>query len=95
MHLVTKKIRLTRKNSMGIRYLKPLLQSIKFKSNKRSNLKKFLFNNFNDIKKNWPKKLPSGIIHGDLFIDNIFFNKNNLSGIIDFYFAATITICMK
>ena len=88
MHQVTKKIKLTRKNSMGIRYLKPLLQSIKFKSNKRSNLKKFLFNNFNDIKKNWPKKLPSGIIHGDLFIDNIFFNKNNLSGIIDFYFAA-------
>ena len=42
MHLVTKKIKLTRKNSMGIRYLKPLLQSIKFKSNKRSNLKKFL-----------------------------------------------------
>ena len=29
------------------------------------------------------KKLPSGIIHGDLFIDNIFFNKNKLSGIID------------
>ena len=32
MHLVTKKIKLTRKNSMGVRYLKPLLQSIKFKS---------------------------------------------------------------
>ena len=30
MHLVTKEIKLTRKNSMGIRYLKPLLQSIKF-----------------------------------------------------------------
>ena len=101
MHLVTKKIKLTRKNSMGIRYLKPLLQSIKFKSNKRSNLKKFLFNNFNDIKKNWPKKLPSGIIHGDLFIDNIFFNKDKLSGIIDFYFAANdifmyeIAICIN
>ena len=64
-------------------------------------MKKFLFNNFNDIKKNWPKKLPSGIIHGDLFIDNIFFNKNNLSGIIDFYFAANdyymyeIAICIN
>ena len=30
----------------------------------------------------------NGIIHGDLFIDNIFFNRNKLSGIIDFYFAA-------
>lgn len=101
MHMVTKKIKFTRKNSMGVKYLKPLLQSIKFKSNKGSNLKKFLFNNFNDIKKNWPKKLPSGIIHGDLFVDNIFFNKNKLSGIIDFYFAANdyymyeIAICIN
>ena len=43
MHMVTKKIKFTRKNSMGVKYLKPLLQSIKFKSNKGSNLKKFLF----------------------------------------------------
>ena len=47
------------------------------------------------------KKLPKGIIHGDLFIDNIFFNKNKLSGIIDFYFAANdyfmyeIAICIN
>ena len=48
----------------------------------------FLKDNLKDIKKNWPKKLPNGIIHGDLFIDNIFFKDNKLSGIIDFYFAA-------
>jgi homoserine kinase type II len=40
------------------------------------------------IKKNWPTKLPSGIIHGDLFIDNIFFIKNHYYGLIDFYFSA-------
>ena len=49
----------------------------------------------------WPKKLPNGIIHGDLFIDNIFFKKDKLSGIIDFYFAANdyfmyeIAICVN
>ena len=101
MHLSTKKIRLYRKNSMGIKNLYPLLNSIKFKSKKFFNLDRFLKMNFKDIKKKWPKKLPSGIIHGDLFIDNIFFNKNKLSGIIDFYFAANdyfmyeIAICIN
>ena len=101
MHLVTKKMKIYRKNSMGIKNLDPLLKSIKFKSNKSNNLKKFLVNNFKNIKKNWPKKLPNGIIHGDLFIDNIFFKKNKLSGVIDFYFAGNdffmyeIAICIN
>ncbi len=101
MHLSTKKIKLFRKNSMSIKYLNPLLNSIKFKSKKFTNIEKFLKLNFRDIRKKWPKKLPSGIIHGDLFIDNIFFKKNKLSGMIDFYFAANdyfmyeIAICIN
>ena len=101
MHLATKKIKLFRKNSMSIKNLDPLLKSIKFKSKKSNNLEKFLVNNLKNIKKNWPKKLPKGIIHGDLFIDNIFFKKNKLSGIIDFYFAGNdffmyeIAICIN
>ena len=101
MHLVTKKMKIYRKNSMGIKNLDPLLKSIKFKSNKSNNLKKFLVKNLKNIKKNWPKKLPNGIIHGDLFIDNIFFKKNKLSGVIDFYFAGNdffmyeIAICIN
>lgn len=35
----------------------------------------------------WPKNLPSGVIHADIFPDNIFFHDGKLSGIIDFYFA--------
>ena len=101
IHKITKKINISRKNSMGIRNLKPLLESIKFKSKKLSNLKVFLKNNLTDINKNWTEKLPKGIINGDLFIDNIFFKKNKLSGIIDFYFAANdyfmyeIAICIN
>ena len=101
MHLITKKIKLNRKNSMGIDNLYPLLNNIKFKSKQNSNLKVFLKNNLKNINKNWPKNLPKGIIHGDLFIDNIFFKKNKLSGIIDFYFAANdyfmyeIAICIN
>ena len=101
MHLSTKKIKLSRKNSMGIKYLNPLLNSIKFKSKKFTKIEKFLKINLKDIKMKWPKKLPSGIIHGDLFIDNIFFKNNKLSGMIDFYFAANdyfmyeIAICVN
>jgi len=31
--------------------------------------------------------LPHGLVHGDLFCDNILFNGNDVSGIIDFYYA--------
>ena len=101
MHLITKKIKLNRKNSMGISKLNALLNSIKFKSEQSSKLKVFLKNNLKNIKRKWPKNLPKGIIHGDLFVDNIFFKKNKLSGIIDFYFAANdffmyeIAICIN
>jgi homoserine kinase type II len=101
MHSSSKKIKLFRKNSMNIKNLNPLLKSIKFKSKKFINLEKFLKSNFIEIKNKWPKKLPNGIIHGDLFIDNIFFKNNKISGIIDFYFAANdhfmyeIAICIN
>ena len=57
MHSSTKRIKLYRKNSMGIKNLYPLLKSIKFKSKKFTNIEKFLKTNFNDIKKKWPKKI--------------------------------------
>ena len=101
IHFYTKKIKIFRNNSMGIKKLKPLINKIKFKSGEFNNLVKFLNVNFKNINKNWPKKLPKGIIHGDLFIDNIFFKNDELSGIIDFYFAANdyfmyeIAICIN
>ena len=87
---------------MSISKLGGLLKSIRFTSNKIApKLKPTLSICLKDIKNQWPKKLPSGIIHGDLFIDNIFFNKNKFSGFIDFYFSSNdylmyeIAICIN
>ena len=101
-HKVGTRIKLYRQNSMSINKLGSLLRGIKFKSNKIApKLKPTLNVCLKDIKNRWPKKLPSGIIHGDLFIDNIFFNKNKFSGFIDFYFSSNdflmyeIAICIN
>lgn len=41
------------------------------------------------LERNWPSGLPAGIVHTDMFPDNVFFRDGALSGVIDFYFACT------
>jgi len=102
LHNVSKKIRLYRKNSMSLTSWKKILNKIGNKCKTISpNLKEIMKENLKDIKNKWPKNLTTGVIHGDLFIDNIFFKKNKLHGYIDFYFASNdyfvyeIAICIN
>jgi len=101
-HSITKKISLKRNNSLSLNSWEKLFKQVEKKSSKiGKNLPIKIKNSLVEIKKNWPKNLPKGIIHADLFSDNIFFKNNNFSGFIDFYFSCNdfyafeIAICIN
>ena len=89
MHKKLTKIKLKRKNSFSPLKINSLINKINLKNSKLpKNLKEEMKESFRDISKKWPKGIPSSVIHGDLFIDNIFFHKGKFGGFIDFYFSA-------
>ncbi len=89
LHKASKKIKLYRKNTLAVPKLKNLLYSINTRINKvQKNILSDMKQEYIYLSKIWPKKLNSGIIHCDLFIDNIFFYKKRYYGIIDFYFSS-------
>ncbi len=102
MHQITKDFKLKRKNDLSVESWKGLFHSVKNKCSEiHRDLPKLIEENLEDVQNNWPKNLPRGIIHADLFHDNIFFLKDKFSGMIDFYFscedffAFEIAICFN
>jgi homoserine kinase type II len=102
MHEITKDFKIKRKNSLSVKSWRNLFYSIKDQCTKiNKDLAKLIEANLIDVERNWPENLPSGIIHADLFSDNIFFQNEKFSGIIDFYFSCNdfysfeIAICFN
>ena len=88
MHEITKNFKLKRENDLSIKSWRGLFETVKDQCSQiHKDLPKLISENLNDVEKKWPSELPKGIIHADLFHDNIFFLKNKFSGIIDFYFS--------
>jgi len=102
MHGITKNFKIQRENNLSINSWRKIFDQVKDKFVEiHKDLPLLIDSNLKDVEKNWPKNLPRGIIHADLFSDNIFFTDNNFSGIIDFYFscndfyALEIAICFN
>jgi homoserine kinase type II len=102
LHLLTSNFKIHRKNALSIKSWRNMFENIKDKCIKiHKDLPNLIEANLKDIEKNWPSNLPSGIIHADLFKDNIIFENNKVSGIIDFtfscndFYALEIAICFN
>jgi len=92
----------TRWNALGPHGWRPLLERCRARADEvQPALAAELDKALTDILAAWPRDLPVGHIHADLFPDNVFFLDGRLSGLIDFYFAATdiltydIAVCLN
>ncbi|CAN1723136.1 Homoserine kinase [Hyphomicrobium sp. 1Nfss2.1] len=88
MHLGCEGFTMRRANALGLDGWRPLYDRFKLRASEVStDLSGLVETELAFLEANWPRDLPEGIIHADLFPDNVFFIGDELSGLIDFYFA--------
>jgi homoserine kinase type II len=91
-----------RGNSLSVEGWRPLYDTVAARCDSiRPGLSAGLAEELAELEAIWPRRLPQGVIHADLFPDNVFFLGDRLSGLIDFYFACTdalaydLAICLN
>ncbi len=88
LHLVGQDFPGHRANALAMPHWRPLLESAGPEADQiRPGLVARLGRSLDRLERDWPDDLPTGVIHADLFPDNVFFQAGTLSGLIDFYFA--------
>jgi homoserine kinase type II len=93
LHLAGADFKMRRPNALGIESWRPLYEQAKGRGDSvRPGLCAEIDMELDALGKCWPRDLPDGVIHADLFPDNVFFLGDKLSGLIDFYFACTDTL---
>jgi homoserine kinase type II len=93
LHLAGKDFSMQRANALGMENWRPLYEQAKARGDSvRPGLCSEIAKELDALEKSWPRDLPDGVIHADLFPDNVFFLGDKLSGLIDFYFACTDTL---
>ncbi|HEU0118491.1 MAG TPA: homoserine kinase [Alphaproteobacteria bacterium] len=102
MHLAVGDFKMERPNSLSVKDWPALFAKSKARADEVfTGLADLIQNELDFLTANWPKTLPQGIIHADLFPDNVFFDGPKLCGVIDFYFACKdlfayeIAICLN
>ena len=88
LHLAGRDFKLHRKNALSLAGWKSLAESAGLRADKVTpGLARIIADELGHLSRHWPGELPRGIIHADLFPDNVFFLGEEVSGLIDFYFA--------
>src|SRR5476649_2808641 len=94
MHLAGRDFGMTRANALSVSGWRPLFDQAASRADElQHGLRGFLAAELDHLESGiWPQHLPLGVIHADLFPDNVFFLGEKVSGLIDFYFACTDTL---
>ncbi|HEX2116884.1 MAG TPA: homoserine kinase [Alphaproteobacteria bacterium] len=102
MHLAGASFEMKRPNALSLEGWKQLYQSCNGRADTvKKGLADDITRELEYAAMNWPRELPAGVIHADLFPDNVFFMHDKLSGMIDFYFACNdffaydLAICLN
>jgi homoserine kinase type II len=102
LHLAGHDFPMTRVNALSVSGWRPLYDTAASRADTlQHGLRALLSDELDHLEKSWPKRLPEGVIHADLFPDNVLFLGDKLSGLIDFYFACNdilaydIAICLN
>ena len=102
MHLAGRDFPMQRANALSVSGWRPLFASAAARANDvQPGLREFLASELNYLEGRWPRDLPDGVIHADAFPDNVLFLGEELSGLIDFYFACNdmfaydVAICLN
>ncbi len=102
IHIAAESFALKRQNALGLSGWRPLFNKFEAQADTiLPGLQKLIGSELDHLEASWPSGLPEGVIHADLFPDNVFFIGDKLSGLIDFYFACNdalaydIAICLN
>src|SRR6266436_4095217 len=102
MHLAGADFPLFRKNPLSVAGWRPLFDLAAVRADSvQIGLRDFIAAELAHLEAHWPSDLPEGVIHGDLFPDNVFFLGDRLSGLIDFPFSCNdilafdVAICLN
>ena len=102
LHIAGEGFRLTRKNALSVDSWRPLFETCAGRADEVvAGLGAEIGRELDFLEVHWPRDLPSGVIHADLFPDNVFFLGRALSGLIDFYFACNdmlaydVAVCLN
>jgi homoserine kinase type II len=90
LHLAGADFPMTRHNALSVEGWRRLTAQADGRADSvQAGLARTISGELDHLEQVWPRGLPQGVIHADLFPDNVFFLGDRLSGLIDFYFACT------